>query len=148
MNVLSYISKCSKAEVEEILNFAVVDFLGVKADGVTIVVAENTALLDRLSTQDYDFQALLDKSPLKGTYTLYIRKSAYGNIKAILFHEAVHLAQYERGDLSLDVVSGRTKWKGVEYDVHFPYSQRPWEKEAFDLETKIARVYRRKKRGK
>lgn len=57
-----------------------------------------------------------------------------------MFHELVHVRQTDDGDLSLDGNSWkdrlyRTKQIAVEYE-HLP-----WEKEAFELEEKMWRIY-------
>ncbi len=57
-----------------------------------------------------------------------------------MFHELVHVRQTDDGDLSLDGNSWkdrlyRTKQMAVEYE-HLP-----WEKEAFELEEKMWRIY-------
>jgi hypothetical protein len=57
----------------------------------------------------------------------------------------VHLHQYETGDLKTrkfnnDIVF---EYKGVEYDASTPYKDRPWEKEAHDLDNKLFKKFKK-----
>lgn len=57
-----------------------------------------------------------------------------------IFHELVHVRQTDDGDLSLDGNS----WKGFLYktkEMEVDYDHLPWEKEAFELEEKMWRIY-------
>ena len=86
-----------KFEVEDLLNF-LGEELKIK-DNVELIVAYNNSLLNRLSTEDIEYKALLH-SPLPNYYVLYVKENVY-NLHYILCHELVHLEQYERGDLKI-----------------------------------------------
>ena len=49
-----------------------------------------------------------------------------------LIHETVHVSQIARGDLEL---LSPMRWKGKVYECE--YDQLPWEKEAYEIETKL-----------
>lgn len=51
-----------------------------------------------------------------------------------LFHELVHVQQYESGRLDHNRM-----WEGTSYDCE--YADRPWELEAFDLEEKMMKFF-------
>jgi len=53
-----------------------------------------------------------------------------------IFHELVHVKQYEDGRLE---AGSPQRWMGSEYDED--YENLPWEVEAFDLEQKMVDIY-------
>ena len=53
-----------------------------------------------------------------------------------IFHELVHVKQYEDGRLEAGIPQ---RWMGNEYDED--YENLPWEIEAFDLEQKMVDIY-------
>ena len=53
-----------------------------------------------------------------------------------LFHELVHIKQYEEGRLE---VGSPQRWLGT--PVNFDYNERPWEIEAFDLEERMMKTF-------
>ena len=62
-------------------------------------------------------------------------KNSFDQILTWLAHEMVHLKQFVRGEL-YDYATGNVQWKSRTYGrVH--YSDQPWEKEAYRLETKL-----------
>jgi len=54
-----------------------------------------------------------------------------------IFHEMVHVKQYVEGDLSHE--NSDNLWKGEVVDV--PYSDRPWEKEAYEQEEAMWHIF-------
>jgi hypothetical protein len=111
------------------------------------MVIEQDRTLDRLSNDDYELQALLYKSGLAHVYSLIIRSGAR-QLDTIVFHESVHLLQYESGKLDVDPITGWAKWNGEHYDAKTPYRARPWEKEAFRGQDMLQKAWRQAKRKK
>ena len=118
------------AKVEELLHFALDTRL---ANDVTICLLERDALLDKLAVKDYELQAILYQYQMPHTYALIIRSNPCESIEYIVFHECIHLTQYESGRLEVNIDSGKCTWCGEEFDAAYPYMDRPWEKEAFNL---------------
>lgn len=131
--------------IVEMLHFA----LDGKLENDTVVnVIEQDRVLDRLSTPDFELLALTYPAGLPHTYSLVIRTTAT-DIERIVFHEAIHLQQYESGRLKLNTLTGRAEWEGVLFSARFPYRSRPWEKEAFrgqDILFKAWRAARKERR--
>lgn len=133
------------AKIEELLRFALD---GKRCDAV-IMVIEQDRTLDRLSNDDYELQALLYKSGLAHVYSLIIRsRTSARKLEEIIFHESVHLLQYESGRLDVDPITGWAKWEGQHYDARTPYRNRPWEKEAFRGQDTLMKAWRQAKRGR
>ena len=131
------------AKIDELLRFALDGRLS--AD-VIVMVIEQDRTLDRLSNDDYELQALLYKSGLAHVYSLIIRSGTTPRkLEAIVFHESVHLMQYESGRLDVDPITGWAKWEGAHYDAKTPYRSRPWEKEAFSGQDALVKRYRRRR---
>ena len=66
-------------------------------------------------------------------------KFGFDQILTWLAHEMVHLKQFVRGEL-YDYATGNVQWKSRTYGrVH--YSDQPWEKEAYRLETKLYEMF-------
>ena len=66
-------------------------------------------------------------------------KNSFDQILTWLAHEMVHLKQFVRGEL-YDYATGNVQWKSRTYGrVH--YSDQPWEKEAYRLETKLYEMF-------
>ncbi len=110
-------------------------------------VIEQDRTLDRLSNDDYELQALLYQSGLAHVYSLIIR-SGTKRPETIIFHESVHLLQYESGRLSIDPVTGWVKWEGAHFDAKTPYRARPWEKEAFQGQDLLQKAWRNEKKAR
>ena len=70
-------------------------------------------------------------------YTIELRSDLRGHeLERTIIHELVHIWQYVRGDLVQEHVCGlgpRMVWKGEDM-TSVDYSDRPWEREAVDLE--------------
>lgn len=130
------------AKINELMHFAINDKL--RGD-VVVMVVEQDRTLDRLSNEDYELQALLHKTGLAHEYTLIIR-SHTRRLEDVIFHESVHLLQYESGRLDIDPITGWAKWEGRIFDARTPYRARPWEKEAFKGQDLLQKEWRRSKR--
>ena len=57
----------------------------------------------------------------------------------VISHEVVHIQQYLSGDFIYDQDSNETYWKGELFDAsNIPYERRPWEDNAFDIQSSIS----------
>lgn len=129
------------SEVSEILRFAL-GRLGV--DDITVVVVNNDRLLDRLTGGgDVTYDALVSETSLEGQYLLMLRERMTASLLSVLCHESVHISQYVSGRLKLDSKTGVCTWMGRMYPADYDYHLRPWEAEAFRLQDKLAREYRK-----
>lgn len=115
------------------------EYLGI--DGVTLCISQNYKFLRRLSSDNCEYEALLYKSPLEKSYNLIVRDERPK--LNVICHECVHLKQYEDGRLSIDPETGCAIWEGEHFSNHTNYVKRPWEREAFDMDFKVAREYRK-----
>ena len=142
ITVYDYTGFKPAGEVERVLTFAC-NQLGVS--DITVVASPNERILRKLSKYEVDYQAVLFKNKgVSHIYTLYFRpKLSQAVYTEILCHEAVHLAQQERGDLSLNLSTGECRWTGEVYPPDYPYMERPWEKEAFKVQSVILKKYRK-----
>lgn len=130
------------AKIEELLRFALD---GKPVGDIVVMVIEQDRTLDRLSNDDYELQALLYKSGLAHVYSLIIRsRTSARELESIIFHESVHLLQYESGRLDVDPITGWAKWDGQHYSNKTPYRDRPWEKEAFRGQDALIKKYRKR----
>lgn len=69
--------------------------------------------------------------------TFNIDVCLFGNWLATLAHEMVHVKQFARGELSLDMKT----WKNRKDCDKIDYWEQPWEKEARRLQYKMAEVF-------
>ena len=107
-------------------------------DGADVVVSRNDALLNRMGCGSLQIDALLYKAQVPApVYNLCLRSNPSRSIPLILCHETVHLSQYMRGDLSVDLDAMCFTWKGKEYPPYYDYDSRPWEVEAYFAETSL-----------
>ena len=134
-------------ELEKALAFAC-DMLGV--ENITMVASLNERMLQRFSRDGIEYKALLFKNKgVNHIYTLYFRPGlSRATYTEIVMHEAVHLAQQERGDLALNPYTGECRWRGESYPADYPYMQRPWEQEAFKAQSDLLRAYKKSLRKK
>lgn len=110
---------------------SLLDFLSKRVDSEgTLIVCQNDSVLNRFKAKGVDIDSVIIEGPFPKAFTIYIR-NAEGRPERIICHEFVHLLQMLRGDLSIDKTKSEFVWKGVNYSNSFPYTQRPWEKEAF-----------------
>lgn len=141
ITICDYTKFRPEGEVERALSFACKQ-LGIS--DVTVVASINDKLLKKISAKsDTEYQALLFEANAPHTYNLYFRPNLpVSHFIEMIFHEAVHMKQQERGDLSLDITTGECLWKGETYFADYPYKDRPWEKEAFKEQAELLNAYR------
>jgi len=104
-------------------------------DSVTIVIKpiiNNIVLPDDLEAKAYIIGNGYQ-------YVIYIGKLSRIDYITALSHELIHLKQYYKKELIL-ANNGKTPiWKGDTIDIkNYTYENRPWEKEAYDNQDKIA----------
>ena len=126
-------------KITEIVEF-VLDYLGI--DGITLTIAQNTRLLDRLAPPDIELEALTTATGVKDCYNIFFRD--INPSKVVVCHEMIHLSQMVSGRLKMDLLSGRVNWEGSEYGNSTRYFDRPWEKEAFARQNEIVKAFRKK----
>lgn len=131
MNTIFSISDHFKKLLEKSLAY-----LGV--DGVTVVISVNTRMLDKLAEEGMELTAATFPSTLEKTYNLYVRGTDIRDV--VICHEAVHISQYADGRLTM--VKGKPLWEGEEYGKNVNYYARPWEREAYKLDSKILKAIR------
>ena len=122
-------------------------YLGIDHE-LILVILPNGALLDRFSRDGYEYQALLYKNDIPGVYNLVVRPDVGAGIGGILAHEMVHLLQYATGRLWMNVNTGAAMWDGKIYSASVPYEERPWEKEAFKLQRRLERAWKKFNKSK
>ena len=127
------------AKIEELLHFALDSRI---VNDVTVCLIERDSTLDRLAIKDYELQALLYQYTMPHTYALIIRSNPCESVEYIVFHESIHLLQYESGRLDVNVRSGKCVWEGKEFPASYPYMDRPWEKEAFKKQPALTKEWR------
>lgn len=113
-----------------------------------VVITKNDKLLDRFSTREYRVNGLLHKSSAPRIYNLILREHPSEPLNLILCHEMIHLGQYIKGQLSLDMDNKVFTWKGQSYASDYPYESRPWEMEAFNGQGKLLKKFRKFQKGK
>ena len=141
MKIENTIESPKKFDVEELLAFLAKE-LKINED-VKLMIFYNDNLLDRLSEGDLEYKAFLQQA-LNHTYVLHIREDVSG-LQYILCHEMVHLHQFERGDLKISSDYRIITWKGEDYDNTCPYNDREWEEEAFKLQNKLWKAFKKSK---
>lgn len=139
---VSCILQNRKWSYEDIVKQVLSQQLGV--DDVLLTISDNTKMLDKLSPEDIQYQAILVKMGEKA-YALYVRKTSFSPV--VLCHELKHLQQYHQKKLELMPSKGY-KWLGKEYPASYPYDSRPWEREAFAAQAKLWRNYKQFKKSK
>lgn len=106
---------------------------------VAVFLAENPNLLHKFSVGDeYDLKAALFPTAVAHSYQLFTDDPT----PEMVVHECVHLWQFERGDL-VKMPDWSYSWKGEQWPKDTPYRARPWEKEAFDLQGKWWKEYKK-----
>lgn len=130
-----------KFDVEELLTF-LAEELNIDKD-VELLVVYNNDLLNKLSTGNIEYEALLC-NPTKNCYVLYIKEDISG-LQYVLCHEMVHLQQYNRGDLQMSSDFKTVIWKGETFNNSSEYLEREWEEEAFNLQNKLWKKFKKNK---
>lgn len=140
MKIKNGIDSPKKFDVEELLEFLASE-LNIK-DNVELMIVYNNALLEKLSTKDIEYEALLQNT-FPDKYVLYVKENVSG-LQYVLCHELVHLSQYDRGDLKMSSDFKTVTWKGIEYSNTYPYETREWEEEAFKMQNKLWKKFKKK----
>lgn len=130
-----------KFDVEELLTF-LAEELNI-SENAELMVVYNDDLLNRLSNDDIEYEALLH-NPAKNYYVLYVKENVSG-LQYILCHEMIHLQQYDRGDLQMSSDFRTVIWKGETFDNSSEYLEREWEEEAFGLQNKLWKKFKKNK---
>ena len=127
-----------KFDVEDLLTF-LSEELNISEDAELMVVY-NDDLLNRLSTGDIEYEALL-YNPAQDRYVLYVKESISG-LQYVLCHEMIHLQQYDRGDLQMSSDFRTVIWKGETFNNSSEYLEREWEEEAFGQQNKLWKKFK------
>ena len=141
MNIITSIKPSKNWDFKELIQYILTQYYD--HNDVTITISYNNNICDHYSTDDIKIDAILDKAKTDHTYNLVLRE--YSNLKQIIPHEMIHLHQYEIGDLITHKFDDKItfEYKGVEYDASTPYKDRPWEKEAHDLDNKLYKKFKK-----
>lgn len=107
-----------------------------------VVLISSSKMLKKFSTNDIELKALLAPTAFENVYNLYLDDLKPSNFNLILCHEMVHLSQYTKKLLKLDLNKKEFTWKGVKYDNSVPYDLRPWENEAYSMQSKLLKEYK------
>lgn len=144
MELITNINPKKNWDFKDLIQFILTDYYD--HDNITLYLTYNNKICDHFSTDDLKIDALLDKAPVNHAYNLVVRE--YADLKTIIPHELIHLHQYEIGDLKLNKFEDKLifSYKGEEYDPSTPYEDRPWEQEAHNLDDKLYRLYKKKKK--
>lgn len=99
-------------------------------------------VLDKISSEAQNqFSGGDLKAHMRYAYNhFYLFTDDYGRDESIeiFSHEVIHVQQYFSNDLVYDGV--KVYWKGEEFDLNeIEYSDRPWEKEAFEKQGEISK---------
>lgn len=108
-----------------------------------VVLISSSKMLKKFSTEDMAIKAFLAPTVFKDKYNLYLSDTKDCDLDIILCHEMVHLKQYLEKELVIDLEKKEFTWKGNKYDNSIPYESRPWEREAFSLQNKLYKEYKK-----
>lgn len=130
------------------INNQLLQFLAEKLNITTgeVVIYTNDKLLKSLSKGDTSFEAMLFPSPIDKTYQLIFCDNPSASLEEIICHEFIHLSQFINEKLKYDVNANKYSWLNKEFDNSIPYKERPWEKEAFKLQTKLLKDWKKYKK--
>ena len=139
MKINNNIKSPKKFDIEDLLKF-LAERLEI-SENAELSLFYNDKLLERLSSGDVEYEALL-QNPVPHKYALFVREDVCG-LQYIICHELIHLSQMERGDLIVNADYSEIVWKGEKYDNTLSYNDRGWEKEAFKLDNKLWKEYKK-----
>lgn len=127
---------------------ALLDFIAKQLDirDAEVVITQNDKLLDRFGTREHRVNGLMHKSTAPGVYNLMLREHPSEPLNLILCHEMIHLGQFIKGQLSLNMDTKVFTWKGQSYASDYPYECRPWEIEAYNGQGKLLKKFRKSQR--
>lgn len=138
MKVNNKIESPKKFDVVELINF-LANELNI-SENAELTIAYNPELLKKISGE-VEYQALL-QNPTKNVYYLFVDNIKCG-LNSVLCHEMVHLHQCDRGDLKLSNDHKSITWKGEVFDNSKEYRKREWEDEAFDMQDKLWKKFKK-----
>lgn len=141
MIINSSIKNNKRYDINKLIEFIVEHYF--KHEDIILSISYNDNLCDHFSTNEVKLEAILDKTPMPKHYNLVMRE--YAPVREVICHEMVHLDQYERGDLSINKFEDKIyfNWKGEDYDPSTPYEERPWEEEAYKLQSKLWKEFKK-----
>lgn len=144
MNKITSYVQNSKTNFVEIAEFVLEKIFNYS--GITLNIIENKKLTDKVSNNDLEISAFLEKSPFPNNYILWVKPNSLTGL--ILCHELWHLKQYQEGRLVISQDHKKVTWEGKEFDNSKEYDMRPWENEAFSQQNKLWRQYKDSKKDK
>lgn len=144
MKIINAIKSPKKFNVEELIEY-LASVLKISSEA-ELTIAYNDRLLEQLSKGDVEYLALL-QNPFKNQYVLFVRSDISG-LQTIICHEMVHLQQYDAGKLKMSQDCKTVWWNGEKFDATSEYSSREWEDEAFSLQNKLWRNFKKYKKNK
>lgn len=139
--ITSYIQN-SKINFVEIAEF-ILEYLHI--GNITLNIFENADLLKKLSNENIDLVAFLER-PFYNNYILWVKPNTLTG--PILCHELWHLKQYFESRLKVVSNYKKVYWEGNKYTYETPYNERPWEQEALAMQRKLWKMYKSHKKQK
>lgn len=127
----NYVTNHHTVKYLDTITHVALDVMGIKNVAIRIDCQEKSLDLgEGMETQA--FIIVKDRQAV-----IFIEKNL-GRYEAItiIAHELVHLQQRIEGRL---ITSGVLIWEGEQWDSNTPYTERPWEEEAFDRERDISK---------
>ena len=106
-----------------------------------VVLISSSKMLKKFSTKDIILKALTTPTAFENKYSIYVDDYESSDLNLALCHEMVHLKQFLSGDLKWDLNKPEFIWKGLVYNNDFPYNDRPWEEQAFNMQGKLLAEY-------
>lgn len=144
MKIKNYIESPKKFNVEELVNF-IAQTLNISNEA-ELTLMYNDKLLNQLSKGNVEYEALL-QNPIPNKYVLIVKSNASG-LHIIICHEMIHLKQYDSGKLKMSQDCKTIWWEGEKFDATSDYSKRDWEIEAFSLQNKLWRKFKKYKKSR
>lgn len=144
MKITNHINSPKKFNIEELIEYlSSILQISSKAE---LTIMYNDKLLNQLSKGEVEYSALL-QNPMPNQYVLFVKSNVSG-LQSIICHEMVHLQQYDSGKLKMSADCKTIWWNGEKFDTTFDYSKREWEVEAFSLQNKLWRSFKKFKKNK
>ena len=143
MKIINYIESPKNFNIEELINY-LAQILEIHEEA-ELTLMYNDKLLNQLSKRDVEYSALL-QNPIPNKYILFVKSDARG-LHMIICHEMVHLQQYNSGKLKMDSNNRIVWWKEEKFDTSSDYMEREWENEAFRMQDKLWRSFKKFKKN-
>jgi hypothetical protein len=103
--------------------------------GVQVFIQE----LSESAKSQFDGELKAHVRYFNGEFYIFISDLSHKEAIEVISHEVVHIQQYLSGDFVYDQSTGDMYWKGeLYYPDNIPYERRPWEHDAFDLQSSIS----------